>query len=87
MVKEYIEPELEASEVPMIFMQDNAPCHKARVVMDYLRENNIRTLDWPPQSPDLNPIEHIWAIIKQNLYSYNDFPKNIVELVERVYNT
>jgi transposase len=85
MVKEYIEPELEASEVPMIFMQDNAPCHKARVTMDYLCEKNIKTFDWPPQSPDLNPIEHIWAIIKQKLYDQKDCPKNRNELIDRVF--
>ena len=82
MVKEYIEPELEASEVSLIFMQDNAPCHKTRATLDYLRQNNIQTFDWPPQSPDLNPIEHIWAIIKQKLYAEKHFPKNRNELIK-----
>ena len=86
MVKEYIEPELEASEVPLILMQDNAPCHKARTTLDYLLEKNITTLNWPPQSPDLNPIEHIWAIIKQKLYAEKHFPKNRNDLIERVFN-
>ena len=36
------------------FMQDNAPCHKAKVVMSYLSEQDFEIMDWPPQSPDLN---------------------------------
>jgi transposase len=84
-VQNYIEPELNASLVPLIFMHDNAPCHKAKVVTDYLRQKQIKTLDWPPQSPDLNPIEHIWAIIKQELYSEKGFPKNRAELISRVF--
>ena len=41
------------------FMQDNAPCHKAKVVMSYLSEQDFGIMDWPPQSPDLNPIENL----------------------------
>jgi hypothetical protein len=65
LLRDTVLPELAAAGRPMTFMQDNAPCHKARVVMDFLAENNVETLDWPPQSPDMNPIENLWAIIKQ----------------------
>ena len=41
------------------FMQDNAPCHKAKVVMSYLSKQDFEIMDWPPQSPDLNPIENL----------------------------
>jgi transposase len=49
------------------FMQDNAPCHKAKTVMEYLEEEGIDTIDWPPFSPDLNPIENIWQWMKHVL--------------------
>ena len=44
----------------------------------------LQTLAWPPQSPDLNPIENIWAIIKQKLYSENSFPSSRKEIIDGV---
>ena len=49
------------------FQQDNAPCHKARFTTNWFSEQNIPLLDWPPTSPDLNPIENIWSEIDRKL--------------------
>ena len=46
-------------EPGMIFMQDNAPIHTARLIKNWLEDNGIDVLPWPLYSPDLNPIEHI----------------------------
>jgi hypothetical protein len=40
--------------------QDNARHHVARVCQDFLANHNISPHDWPPYSPDLSPIEHLW---------------------------
>jgi len=49
--------------------QDNAPCHKARIISNWFIEhdNEFTVLKWPPQSPDLNPIEHLWDVVEQEL--------------------
>ena len=39
------------------FQQDNASCHKSKYTQKWFADNHIKLLEWPPQSPDMNPIE------------------------------
>jgi len=57
------------------FQQDSAPCHTAKTVQKWLSDNQIRVLDWPGNSPDLNPIENLWIILKRKLAA--KAPKNM----------
>lgn len=48
----------------LCFMQDNASIHTAQKVKDWFREQRVWCTDWPPYSPDLNPIENVWHAMK-----------------------
>ncbi|XDV33344.1 hypothetical protein PO909_003777 [Leuciscus waleckii] len=63
------------------FQQDNDPKHTAKITKEWLHNNSVIVLEWPSQSPDLNPIEHLWRDLKMAVHQR--LPSNLTEL-ERI---
>ena len=51
----------------MVFQHDNNPKHTARIVKHWLDENQFECLVWPPFSPELSPIEHLWDELERRM--------------------
>lgn len=68
-----------------VFQQDNASCHTAKRVKDWFGRNGVQVLDWPGNSPDLNPIENLWKRLKVLVAEKQ--PTNKQQLVEAAINS
>ena len=66
-LEEHLRPSMEATSTK-IFVQDNATCHTAKSMKAWFDDNkDIQLLLWPPQSADMNPIENLWDLLKQEV--------------------
>lgn len=89
--RRYIDSVLEPVVVPLLqnlpgaaFQQDNARPHTAHVTSAFLEENNINMLPWPPRSPDLSPIEHVWDMMERRLRRLPHPPNTLEELRQQL---
>ena len=64
----------------LILQQDNARPHVARVCQDFLANNNIAPLAWPPYSPDLTPIVHMWDKLARRVRKRRNPPATLAQL-------
>ncbi|UYV80853.1 hypothetical protein LAZ67_19001989 [Cordylochernes scorpioides] len=76
----YLRPYRDQIGHNLIFMDDNARQHRARLVNEYLQSENIRRMDWPARSPDLNPIGHVWDALGRHIGALHPSPRTLVEL-------
>uniref|UniRef100_A0AAQ4P3Q7 Tc1-like transposase DDE domain-containing protein n=1 Tax=Gasterosteus aculeatus aculeatus TaxID=481459 RepID=A0AAQ4P3Q7_GASAC len=58
--------------------KDNDPKHTAKITKEWLRHNSVNVLEWPSQSPDLNPIEDLWRDLKMAVHRRS--PSNLMDL-------
>jgi transposase len=68
-----------------VYIQDGDPKHTAKHTQLFLEKNVpdfVRKDEWPPNSPDLNPVENLWATIGQEV-SFRD-PKNLTDLKSEI---
>ncbi len=72
-------------DADFIFQQDLAPAHTAKSTKSWLNDDGVGVLDWKANSPDLNPMENLWGIVKRKMR--NKRPKNTDELKTTVKET
>ncbi len=72
-------------DADFIFQQDLAPAHTAKGTKSWFNDHGVAVLDWPANSPDLNPIENLWGIVKRKMRDTR--PNNADELKATVKET
>ena len=74
----------------VVFQHDNDPKHTAYATKLWLEKNKFSVLVWPPQSPDMNPIEHMWNELERCIRKRRNIPKSTNELwlaIEKEWET
>ena len=63
----------------LILMEDGAPVYRSSLPLQWKRAHGIEKLFWPANSPDLNPIENVWMVVKHLLKHHS-----LLEMIEKI---
>lgn len=67
-----------------IFQQDNASIHVSKSTLGWLDSKNVRRLDHPVKSPDMNPMENLWGYLVRQIYAHGRQYQNKIELEKAI---
>ena len=68
----------------VVIQEDNAPIHMCKLAKQWRKSYDMDSLTWPPNSPDLNPIEHVWYLIKTTIQKMNPRPMTLSSLKDAI---
>lgn len=83
-IRDIVVPYAENMGDGFVLIDDNARPHRAGIVNDFLRDHGIERMDWPPLSPDMNAIEHVWSRMKLKMKEREGRMDNLDELMNAV---
>ena len=69
-----------------LFQMDNARVHLAKDSLILYKENDIRLIDWPTNSPDLKPIENLWAYVKHKLGDKKYIKNQLIAKIHSIWD-
>lgn len=77
----------EVMPIKFVFQHDNDPKHTSKLVKEWLEQQKVNVMKWPAQSPDLYPIENLWAILNQKISDQKvKTPNELFDLLSKAWS-